>query len=780
MKRVMIQVLLANSALADSTFRLGTARFGAAGTVVGDRLYVCGGSGWSGPLDTVEALDPVGGVATTLPLRVKDRWFHAAATWSNRIVLVGGLRAGREGVPGGRTAEVEWLDPVAGATGTLPPLARARSNPAAAVVGNRLYVVGGALSGDRTARTGDLEIYDFQSGTWMAGPPMPTPRECAVAVVGTRLYALGGFDGSNTLDTVEVFDTETGQWATRPPLAAPQSAHRAVADGTQVYLFGDYNTLVQVAAGDPESGTWRLLDLNYQPARHAAAGRVGDRLVVAGGNTDSGANSALNGIQVFTREHLQAAPTRPHPPAAMTRSTTPALTEGEQTLQAAQERMAGLTTLQLTGYWDFSCEVRGVPRNLRAPYRLVVRRPDHAFLELGSVRLWYNGAQLTLAESTRNLFLQLPENSPTSRVLTTHGYPILDLLPLGHQALLDPAQGLAVRMEGRRFAREGDGTWKGRPTWTLTTRPGAARSFTRWWVDQKTGITLEGVGQPDLGRETGDDCQTAEQDLVASFHHHLVIEEIRVDEPVPDEIFQPEPGFASNRVNNAFELCPASTRPTHALSWLRSFQNFSRTRQRPPERPAEWNLQWSTRLCGEQPSPDFDRYTLVRISPAFTVSLNAIQAVVLDVSDGSEHQLIPRPPATRLAEESMYQAAWVRGETPAEDRLVLHLQCRGEETGVRNQLQFLDRQGTLTHVFTNELAEVRQLRVAPRGGTRRDMLVALQGQTVRLLDPVTGETLRVLYLSGEHLEISDRDGDRLPEFTFIGRDASCYEWPDGE
>lgn len=42
---------------------------------------------------------------------------------------------------------------------------------------------------------------------------MNNPRRyVAVGVIGGLLYAVGGYDGSNVLDSVEVYDPKTDQW----------------------------------------------------------------------------------------------------------------------------------------------------------------------------------------------------------------------------------------------------------------------------------------------------------------------------------------------------------------------------------------------------------------------------------------------------------------------------------------------------------------------------------------------------------------------------------------
>lgn len=56
-----------------------------------------------------------------------------------------------------------------------------------------MYVIGGS---DGTQSLATTEMYDPIARTWSPGPNMTTPRaNVGAAVVGNRLYAVGGFSG---------------------------------------------------------------------------------------------------------------------------------------------------------------------------------------------------------------------------------------------------------------------------------------------------------------------------------------------------------------------------------------------------------------------------------------------------------------------------------------------------------------------------------------------------------------------------------------------------------
>lgn len=781
--KIMISVFLgvASLALADPppAASLNEARFGAAGLAVGPYVYVCAGYGLDESLRSVERLDPETGSVTTLPVRVTDRWFMGAAVWRDKIVLAGGIRSSVNSMDRGRTDLVELLDPVRGSVSNLPPLPRARSLPALAVVGDKLYVIGGAsLERDRTKRTGDVSIYDFTLGTWSEGPPMPTPRECAVAVVGTRIYALGGYDGSNSLDVVEVFDTEKGAWESRPKLPAPQSAHRAVADGENVYLFGDYQTLVQVAAGNPETGNWRLLELPYLPARHSVADRVGDRFVVAGGNLTSSADSTLSTVQLFTRSQLENAPARAEPPAPASFTVPAPERPGELLLQQARARLTSLTNVALRGTWTMSYTARGEEHQLHAPYVLKTRAPDRVYLELGPTRLWFDGTTLTMADAVAGVFMQTNRPPPLSEALRIHAGGILYALPYGHQMLLDPSATPFIR--SMRWKPGADTNWQGRPAWTLISPglisgSGLVKPRYEIVIDPDSGITVAATSAPNASPRSTDECRTAEQELVETFRDHLVLDEVDTKTRWPDETFRAalDPTWISNPHATYHGL--RKLRPDHAVSWLTTRRENQGKRWGPPERPAGWVPLWSTRICADEPINEYDRFALNRIPPRCVVIQEKTNLVVRRLSDGREELRIPWRDSDPDHSYGMPMLTWVLGSQPDEDRVVL-LDRRGQT----NQLTLVDRQGQVRQVIKGEEAVTDRLTSLPAGGVRREMLALVRGPVLRLVDPVEWHVRHVMSLSNERLEITDRDGDRLPEFTFLGRDISCYEWPPPE
>ena len=162
-----------------------------------------------------------------------------------------------------------------GAWVELPPLIHPRVAEGAAVVGDKIVVMGGQADNQLVAPT---EVFD---GTrWTDAAPIPTPREHMSATSdGTYVYAVGGRNLSSDKNSAafERFDPATGAWQTMPNMPTPRGGVAATCiDGRIVAAGGEEPTRVlpTVEAYDIATGTWSHAAV---PAGAAARHRARDR-----------------------------------------------------------------------------------------------------------------------------------------------------------------------------------------------------------------------------------------------------------------------------------------------------------------------------------------------------------------------------------------------------------------------------------------------------------------------------------------------------------------------
>jgi thiol-disulfide isomerase/thioredoxin len=317
--RLVLFVLLACSGFGDAFAaappRLATERFGAPALAVGSSIYVPGGYSNRGMLGSIERFDPATGVSERLPQAILPRYFHGGAVHDGKIYVAGGLTLipASEGVAVVTTDTVEEFDPETGAVRQLPKLPLAVARPGAAVVSGRLFVIGGSLE-DGT-RTGAVQIYDFAKGEWSRGADMPVAREGVVMEHDGKIYAPGGYNGLVAIRDFQIYDASSNRWKKLKDLPVKLSAHHGLAVAGRLYTFGDYDILDRTAVYDFTTKAWVLLDLGYKSSRHQGVARLGDEVLVVGGNVSSSA-PYLDYIQRFTTAQLAEAPRRAWEPGA--------------------------------------------------------------------------------------------------------------------------------------------------------------------------------------------------------------------------------------------------------------------------------------------------------------------------------------------------------------------------------------------------------------------------------------------------------------------------------
>ncbi len=120
----------------------------------------------------------------------------------------------------------EIYDPKTNKFSSAPSMVTARAVYQAAMIGNKIYVAGGA-SGSITsggAPTNKAEAYDLVSGKWTSIASMKSARGLATSFVDRlgRFVNLGGAQGSllspKPIKMNELYDPQTGKWVSLPNL----------------------------------------------------------------------------------------------------------------------------------------------------------------------------------------------------------------------------------------------------------------------------------------------------------------------------------------------------------------------------------------------------------------------------------------------------------------------------------------------------------------------------------------------------------------------------------
>jgi kelch-like protein 17 (actinfilin)/kelch-like protein 20 len=258
-----------------------------AAAVVSDTIYVLGG--WQGSvfpgtaLTTTEAYSPTGDGWMPKAGMANDRNALAAAVVGGKVYAIGGWSSSAMTV----TAAVESYDPATDVWAPVAPLPSARQALAAAVVDGEVYVFGGW---DSRGITNTVTAYNPVSDTWRICTSMPTARTgLAAAVVDDKIYVIGGHDGVAVTGQVEIYDPATDSWSMGADMPTARWLLGAAAIHGKVYAVGgnetgDFGTPLTINEEyDPVTDAWKAVGSMPTARWGMAVAVAGDRLYALGG-----------------------------------------------------------------------------------------------------------------------------------------------------------------------------------------------------------------------------------------------------------------------------------------------------------------------------------------------------------------------------------------------------------------------------------------------------------------------------------------------------------------
>jgi len=254
------------------------------------------------------------------------RMSPAAGVVNDKVYVIGG---GRD-IVGPHLATVEEYDPESNTWAQKADMPTARSGLAAAVVNGKIYVVGGEPSAQASLTT--VEEYDPVTDTWTNKANTPTPRTfhsaCAldgrIYVVGGVAAGVSGFDRNPSV--LDVYDPTTDTWTQKAPITTPRAGAAAVAAGGRIYFIGGVTgdlhnaPVTTVEEYDPATDAWTS-KANMPSARAFLSAAVVDGQVYAvGGGTWSAAFRTTVEVYDSTTDTWTSRPPMPTARAAVVTS----------------------------------------------------------------------------------------------------------------------------------------------------------------------------------------------------------------------------------------------------------------------------------------------------------------------------------------------------------------------------------------------------------------------------------------------------------------------------
>lgn len=134
-----------------------------------------------------------------------------------------------------------------------------------AMVGNKIYVMGGETCGPDYVKYKDVYIYDTSKDTWETAKEMPKAQCCAsTVVIGNKIYVISGYGPTQDENIIQIYDTELDTWSLLDiPSSVSRQAHAAchIYDGKIYIIGGEYwttkgNSINTLNIYDPDNNTW--------------------------------------------------------------------------------------------------------------------------------------------------------------------------------------------------------------------------------------------------------------------------------------------------------------------------------------------------------------------------------------------------------------------------------------------------------------------------------------------------------------------------------------------
>ncbi|KAH7289457.1 hypothetical protein KP509_30G002600 [Ceratopteris richardii] len=183
---------------------------------------------------------------------------------------------------------------------------------ACGVIGGRIYVAGGFCrqkSKEKMLRS--AEMYIPERDIWCPVASMCQGRSCcASAVVGDKLFVIGGYGAQTVLRTVEVYDPAENSWEQKTSMPRMWILAGCASVGTKIYVVGsDIRAMdrQELAVFDTQLDSWNKIGLI--PFNELVSGSkcslwgcgvasVGEQLYIAGG-ASSYDGGGLNTVLVY-------------------------------------------------------------------------------------------------------------------------------------------------------------------------------------------------------------------------------------------------------------------------------------------------------------------------------------------------------------------------------------------------------------------------------------------------------------------------------------------------
>lgn len=273
---------------------LPAARNALAAVAVAGKIHALGGDyGDSIPVADHTVYNPATNswiAAVALPVALR---LTTAVEYNGLLHIFGGSAAGN--VPS--SAHYSY-DPAASSWAARAAVPVAVSGAGAAVLGDKIVLVGGQIGTSGAASTTAVYLYDPATDSWTAGPALPAARgNAAVCTHDGAVYCVAGQNGSTYTASTFYLEEIGGLWQAGPDAPTARNWPRAASQDGLLHVIGGATSAAVVNGADEAlnvtSGEWETL--SYLNVRRNAMGIavVDEQIYVIGGNDGSNKSAVV-------------------------------------------------------------------------------------------------------------------------------------------------------------------------------------------------------------------------------------------------------------------------------------------------------------------------------------------------------------------------------------------------------------------------------------------------------------------------------------------------------
>jgi Uncharacterized protein conserved in bacteria len=241
--------------------------------VVDGKIYAIGGTNGDSVLGTNEQYDLAANRWTDKASMPTPRFSFATAVYDDKIYCIGGvltLDYYQDETGFSLSSVTEIYDPDTDNWTTGAPMPQG-SDGQASIVNGKIYVI----SGNSYPSLQITQAYDPTANQWSTKTPMPDrDGHCAAsAVIGNKIYVIGGYTITPDQNVVQVYDTATDSWTAVTPPPVYMAGYYAGAvtitipsSTPKIEIFGLTGSASPYSNGstanqiyDPTTDTWKTL-----------------------------------------------------------------------------------------------------------------------------------------------------------------------------------------------------------------------------------------------------------------------------------------------------------------------------------------------------------------------------------------------------------------------------------------------------------------------------------------------------------------------------------------